>query len=272
MPTQTRLRARRARETVPDPMAWLAQWLRETPRYKQLPASTRDEWLEQQSRTLGPLLLQLGQQVAPVDPRLVEVVIRTAAFAANPIKAALLRRGLHALQEVIGRLDDVAASGVLGVPVDDDVLIALLEQPAVQIAQNADDPLAAARLRGARARRTLLDGEGGTLAADEVATLLGMSRQAVDKRRRSGRLLALPIGQHRYAYPRWQFTPDGQAVLPGFEDALSALPPGGPWGQALFFLNPNDHLVGARPLDELRRGHPEPVLRAASIEGEQGPT
>src|SRR5476651_1731952 len=47
------------------------------------------------------------------------------------------------------------------------------------------DPLAKARLRGALAQREILAGDGGALSAAEVAKEVGISRQAVDKRRKA---------------------------------------------------------------------------------------
>src|SRR5690606_41693050 len=58
-----------------------------------------------------------------------------------------------------------------------------------------------ARLRGLRMRARLLAAEGGTLSSTEVADLLGITRQAVNKRRKAGRLIGLATGRRGYAYP-----------------------------------------------------------------------
>ena len=55
----------------------------------------------------------------------------------------------------------------------------------------SDDPIAAAKLRGLKRRRERLKAAGGTLTSEQVGEFLGLSRQAVDKRRASNQLLAL---------------------------------------------------------------------------------
>jgi len=131
-----------------------------------------------------------------------------------------------------------------------------------------DDLLARARLRGLDARARLLQAEGGPLSVDAVGRLLHITRQAVDKRRRAGRLLGLRIGRRGYAYPSWQFGEAG--TLPGLEEVLLDLLNHDPWMQVGFFLNGNVRLGGESPLAELRRGHVEAVQRAARAYGEQG--
>ena len=127
-----------------------------------------------------------------------------------------------------------------------------------------DDPLASARLRGLAMRHEILQRECGTFSTEHVAAHLGLSRQAVDKRRRAGRLIGLSVGRRGYAYPAWQF---GQAgVIPGLEVALTSLSVHDPWMRAAFFLSGDPRLDGATPLEELRRGNVDAVQRAASGE------
>ncbi|MBI3971349.1 MAG: hypothetical protein HY332_08665 [Chloroflexi bacterium] len=144
-------------------------------------------------------------------------------------------------------------------------LVSALQSPDALVALLADDPLAAARLRGLQARERLLQTEGGTLTAGQVAKLLGVTQQAVDKRRRAGRLLALNLGRRGSAYPAWQFGPDG--VLDGFEAVLAALAVS-PWTQASWFLSGDVRLGGETPLAALRRGNVDAVQRAARASGE----
>ena len=51
----------------------------------------------------------------------------------------------------------------------------------------------------------MLEQAGGTFSSEEVAKAIGISRQAVDKRRLSNQLLALTQGKRGYGYPRFQF-------------------------------------------------------------------
>ncbi len=192
------------------------------------------------------------------------------AAGADPLRAALLTRVLNALahstEGVGGRfLSDAAAA-----PSDYLALLRMLEFPEVLEELSAEDPLAAARLRGLEARVRLLEDEGGTLSADEAAASLRISREAVNQRRRSGKLLALSTGRRGYRYPVWQFGEQG--VLTGFGRALAELSVHGQWGRAAFFLGGNELLGGRRPLDLLRRARPEDleaVVAAARARGEQ---
>src|SRR5450759_780219 len=95
--------------------------------------------------------------------------------------------------------------------------------------------LRAAWVRGLESRQRLLQAEGGTLSAEQVATRLGLTRQAVDKRRRAGRLIALNTGRRGFAYPAWQF--ESVRVLAGIEAVLTDLTVRDGWMQTAFILS-----------------------------------
>ena len=59
-----------------------------------------------------------------------------------------------------------------------------------------------------------------------------ITRQAVEKRRRAGKLIALTMGRHGYRYPVWQLTKSG--VLPGFDKVLAVLASHDEWMQTAF--------------------------------------
>ena len=147
-------------------------------------------------------------------------------------------------------------------------LLKLLEQPRILEELHKSDPLARARLRGVPARKQLVELAGGVLSSDEVAELLGLTRQAVDKRRRAGRLLALAFGKRGHRYPAFQFV-EGR-LLPGLEQVLAALKAHDPWTQLSFFVNRSSDLNDESPVTVLRKGNLEAVLRAAHAVGEHG--
>ncbi len=214
----------------------------------------------------GSMLLNQAAQKAPRST--VEAAARVLRAGPEPMQAAFVARALNALAQLVEDLDDRALSDAAGATSDYAALLKALEQPEVLAVLRQTDPLASARLRGIEARARLLDAEGGTLAAEQVARHLSISRQAVDKRRRSRRLLALSTGRRGYLYPVWQFGPDG--VLAGFEEILRDLRAHDPWAQAAFFLNGSLFLDGTSPLAELRLENVEGVRRAALGYGEQG--
>ena len=179
-----------------------------------------------------------------------------------------LTRGLRALTRLAEAIPPEALTEAATADSDYAVLVAALEKPAALAELQRLDPLAEARLRGLATRQQLLAAEGGVLSGEEVAQLLGISRQAVDKRRRTGRLLALPVGSHRMAYPAWQFTTDG--ILRGWEEVLGDLRQHDPWMQLAFMLSGNSGLEGTVPVVALRRGQVAAVRRAARLYGEHG--
>jgi biotin operon repressor len=149
------------------------------------------------------------------------------------------------------------------------VLLEALASPSVATQMAAKDPLAGARLRGAEKQHRLLKVSGGVVSSEEAAKILGISRQAVDKRRRQGQLIGLTQGKRGYAYPAWQFE-DGR-TLANLEKVLKALRSHDPWMRLIFFVNGNDRLNGRSPLEQLRSGELEPIVQAAESYGEQGP-
>lgn len=129
------------------------------------------------------------------------------------------------------------------------------------------DPLAAARLKGVIIKRNLLFEDGQPLKSEEVASLLNVTRQAVDKRRKKGQLLGVSLGRRGYLYPIWQFL-DGK-VLAGLERVLAELSEYDPWTQLMFFKTGDLRLDGATPLEQLKAGEIDKVVWAASCYGKQ---
>ncbi len=146
---------------------------------------------------------------------------------------------------------------------DLDELVEVLGRPEVLSDLRRQDPLAAARLRGLRAKKQLLEAEGGVVSGRELAQAFGITRQAVDKRRLTGKLIGIDLGKRGYAYPVWQIGLDGMDAV------LAELGEVDPWTQALFMLSANNWLNGESPLAMLRQGELDEVLNAARLYGEQ---
>ncbi|MCA9523378.1 MAG: hypothetical protein KC609_20530 [Myxococcales bacterium] len=193
---------------------------------------------------------------------------RIAKYRERPLRAAFLARGMNALARLAELLDERRLSDATGAISDFQVLLFALEDPGVLELLRSDDPLAGARLRGLRAKTELIEAEGGSLGVDDVAELLRISRQAVDKRRRAGKLLGVQAGRRGYAYPAWQFAANG--TLPGLEAVLGELSEHDAWMKVAFFLSENARLEGRRPLDGLREGETARVRQAARAYGEHG--
>jgi hypothetical protein len=214
----------------------------------------------------------MGRAVAAAERRvpreMTDVLDELRELSRDGVKGVVLTRALKELVRLTEAVSRTALLDAAASPSDYDVLISVLEDPAAVVLPRRDDPLTEARLRGIRAREEILEAGGGVLPAEEVARLLHLTRQGVDKRRRARRLIGLDVGRRGYAYPAWQF--EGGAVLPGLEEALRAMRALDPWMQAAFMVTGNARLGGRTPLAELRRGRVEAVARAARAGGEHG--
>jgi hypothetical protein len=197
-----------------------------------------------------------------------EVLKLVSESAHDDYHVALLRRVFRAVTEVTEDVEVETVADALSAGTDLLAVVRLFEQPEAIETLKQSDPLAPARLRGIEAREKLIDLAGGTLSGEEVARALGLTRQAVDKRRRSRRLFAISLGKRGHRYPAFQLT-DGRP-LPGLDAVLAALRGHDAWTQLAFFVNGRPDLNGRSPIDALRRGDVHAVLRAAATVGEHG--
>jgi hypothetical protein len=197
---------------------------------------------------------------------LVAAAARLLTTGDRPDRAAFLARALNGLADVVSALGVRTLDEAVHASSDYEALLDAVNSPDVATAWQVSDPLAEARQRGVVMKRQLLESEGGALTVAEVAKRLGISKQAVDKRRRVGKLLSLETSRG-FLYPAWQFSDD--RVLPGIERVLGSLR-ATPWTQASWFLTGDSRLDDLRPIDVLRRGESARVERAAAAYGEQG--
>jgi hypothetical protein len=115
----------------------------------------------------------------------------------------------------------------------------------------------------------LLTAEGGCVEASEARMLFhkpnGVSRQAISERIRAGELIAYRSGGDRWVLPVWQFRPQG-GLLKGLPEVLrkirEKIPHGGELFPFTFFLQADPVCDGRTPLQALRDGDVDVVLRA----------
>lgn len=145
-------------------------------------------------------------------------------------------------------------------------IAALISKLAAAGSQLDSDPLLGAMARGTLLKKALLKKAGGTWNANQVAEALGISRQAVDKRRGRAALLAVPSGAGDYLYPRCQFTQDG--VIPEFDRLLRSFRVQNPWTQLSALLEPATTLEGKTALRALKKGDIEGAVSAVRSIGD----
>lgn len=133
-----------------------------------------------------------------------------------------------------------------------------------------NDPLLEAKLKGVQHKQELLNYQGKkALTSSEVATLLGISRQAVDNRRKNNSLLGLSLGNRGYRYPAWQFT-NGN-ILTGWTEVLSNMKHLDDWSKLIFMLAGDIRLENKTPLECLKVAQINEVISAARAYGLQYP-
>ncbi|HLH36237.1 MAG TPA: hypothetical protein VKX41_16310 [Alloacidobacterium sp.] len=199
------------------------------------------------------------------DHRHFSSVLRELTTTKHP---AFYSRVLRAFRRLENNLPATLIDEATAAPTDYLVAVEALSSAPETTELIAEDPFVAAKFRGLKRKQQMLEASGGALTSEQVAEILGISRQAVDKRRAADQLLALTQGRRGYSYPSFQFE-DGKTIS-GLEEVLAALKDLDPWMQMVFFSSPHERLEGKTPIEILKRGRASDVKAAASGYGEQG--
>ncbi len=179
--------------------------------------------------------------------------------APDSVQAAFLRRAMSALERIAGSASAKTLTDALAASTDVGSLAQLLSRSDVVGSAVVElDPLAPMLARNVEHRQKLLQLAGGALSAEEAGHTLGITRQAVDKRRRTNTLLAVREGSD-WRYPACQFH-DGE-TLPGIADVVRGFASAGPWATLDFLLASDTVLEGCTPLQVLKSGDRDRVLR-----------
>lgn len=188
----------------------------------------------------------------------------------STIRKAFLLRSKTIIERIAATASEEALAAALAAATDVGTLARALGDPEiVGAAITAIEPLVPAIARNAEHRQELLKEGGGVLSASEVAKLLGIQRQAVDKRRANNRLLAFRRAGD-WQYPQCQFY-NGE-VIEGLTEVLHILAGRDPFVTLDFLITPDSALIDMSPLEALKtniKWH-KPVMRLAR--GELGDT
>lgn len=137
------------------------------------------------------------------------------------------------LREQVTRWEEAGALA----PPEDEVVHALISA----LPQRTEDP-------------ALAEAVGPVYDTSGVMRILGVTKQAIDDRRRNGSILALRTGDGMWVYPAFQF--DGGRIHPGLLPAVRSLKDAPPWASALWFVTPNERLDELSPVDFVHQGLP----------------
>lgn len=171
------------------------------------------------------------------------------------LRNAFRRRTEHVVEHIASSASPEALARALAAPTDFGALASALGDATIPLSALELDPLSDAVARGAGERARLAARAGALLSAEQAGQALGgISRQAVDKRRRANQLLAVRVASD-WRYPAIQIDADGQVpqALPAIL-ALAAETGMSAWAMLDFLLAPDSALGGLTPLDALRRG------------------
>ncbi len=153
-------------------------------------------------------------------------------------------------------------------PTDAGTLIRVLSDTAVLGASIAElDPDAIDLAKQIEHCDALVRRAGGTCSAAEVARLLGVTRQAVDKRRQNSALLAIRQGSD-WHYPRAQF--QDRETLPNLPEVVRGMAATGPWVTLEFLITPDTVLLGLTPRQALLKGGAALEQVMMSVRGYEG--
>lgn len=180
---------------------------------------------------------------------------------------ALLLRTVREVTRIVNDLPGDLLVSALAAPSDYGALARALSDPRVADPSRQVDPLAGAVGRSIAHRKRLSQLAGEMLTSAQVADLLGIKRQAIDKRRKAGKLLGIRMGSD-WCYPAFQFTDDD--VLEGLPAVLAAFEGAEPWVIIDSLLAPDEALGGCSPLDALRAGDRAKVTRWLNQMGGDG--
>ena len=176
----------------------------------------------------------------------------------DQMHSALILRSLSAFDRIVRNMPGDLLMSALAAPSDFGALARALGDPRITDPSREIDPLAGAIGRSIKHRKQLAEIAGEMLTSAQVSDLLGIKRQAIDKRRNAKKLLGIRQGSD-WLYPAFQF--GSSDALEGLETVLGAYSETDAWVIVDILLTPDEALGGRRLLDALREGDKSAVQR-----------
>ena len=234
--------------------------------------SARDRFVEQSESWIKKIAAELPEEYVqyavaerPAPDYLLEAVSQLTS--GDQIHKALLLRYVRAVEQMVRKMPGDLILSTIAAPSDFGALARAMSDPRVSSASRETDPLAGAVGRSIAHRRALTEMAGEMLSSSQVEELLGIKRQAIDKRRIAHKLLGLRIASD-WRYPAFQF--NGEEILAGLADVLQAYAESDPWVVLDILLAPDDALGGRTLLQAIQEGDEQALARHIAQVGGDG--
>lgn len=188
----------------------------------------------------------------------------------SDLQQLFIRRSLSALDRIAQNVTEQTLAAALTAPTDVGALARVVADAAISDAATSElDPFAAGLARNAEHREQLVAMSGGLLSAENAGRVLGITRQAVDKRRISKRLLAVKQASD-WRYPAFQFR--NGSPPESLKSVIEILDDPNGWWSLDFLLAPDSVIENKSPFEALGEGPvwTERVLRLARGTREDG--
>lgn len=231
--------------TVPDEPAYTGGY---TEGHTKPASSVRERFVEQSEGWIKQLAADLPEAYIEYalteNPSPDDLLKSVHLVSGDQMHRALLLRYIRAIEQMVRAMPGDLVMSTIAAPSDFGALVRALSDPRVSEPSRETDPLAGAVGRSIDHRGILLKKAGEILSSSQVEELLGIKRQAIDKRRNAHKLLGLRIASDWY-YPAFQF--DEGEVLFRLEGVLKAHAEKDSWVILDILLAP-DEALGDRTL------------------------
>lgn len=217
-----------------------------------------ENWIKRIAEEMPDSFFQAAMSGRSSSDDLVQAMMHPHSKTDAQITQVLLMRCMRAVDRMVSGMPKDLVLSTLAAPSDFGALARALSDPRISAPSLHTDPLTGAVGRSIAHRRTLTEMAGEMLSSSQVEDLLGIRRQAIDKRRNAYKLLALRVASD-WVYPGFQFGTED--VLPGFEDVLQAHAGDDPWVILDILLAPDAALGGRTLLQVIQQGDAEAVSR-----------
>lgn len=217
-----------------------------------------ESWIKRISEEMPDSFFQAAMSGRSGSDELVQAVMRTHFKTDAQITQVLLMRCMRAVDRMVSSMPKDLVVSTLAAPSDFGALARALSDPRISEPSLQTDPLVGAVGRSIAHRRKLMEMAGEMLSSSQVEELLGIKRQAIDKRRKAHKLLSVRMASD-WVYPAFQFGKED--VLPGIEEVLQAHADDDPWVILDILLAPDAALRGRTLLQAIQQGDAEAISR-----------